>query len=67
MNKPRYPQVKVRLIGENGNAFSILGACNHALRKAGVSKEERNSFFRDARNGDYDHLLRVVQEWVTVL
>ena len=27
--------VKVRLVGENGNVFNLLGVCTRALKKAG--------------------------------
>jgi hypothetical protein len=30
----------VKLVGENGNAFAILGACKTAAKKAGWPKEK---------------------------
>lgn len=56
-NKP-----KVQLIGEDGNAFMILGACRKAARKAGWNPEQIADFDKKAKAGDYDTLLRVVQE-----
>ncbi len=52
----------VELVGEDGNAFSILGRCSRAARRAGWSKEEIEAFHTEAMEGDYDHLLRTVME-----
>jgi len=30
---PRYPDIHVELIGHDGNAYSIMGACLHQMRK----------------------------------
>ncbi len=63
---PRYPQVKVRLIGRDGNAFAILGRVLHAMRRAkpAVPEAEIARFLNQATKGDYDHLLQTVLEWV---
>ena len=58
-------RIKVKLIGEDGNAFFILGTVRKALRDAGL-KEEANEFMEKATSGDYDHLLAVVMEYVDV-
>lgn len=50
----KYPNVYVKLVGEDGNA----------LKKAGVSKEEISKFQKEAMSSDYNHLLNVVQDWV---
>ena len=60
----KYPNVSVKLVGEDGNAFSILGRVSSALRNAGASKEERDLFQKEATSGDYSHLLGVVMDWV---
>ncbi len=60
----KYPDVRVKMVGEDGNAFSIIGRVSKALRKAGVSKEERDAFQTEATAGNYDHLLRTVMKWV---
>jgi hypothetical protein len=53
----KYPNVKVRLVGEDGNAFAILGRVKNAMRKARVPKEEIDAFMAEATAGDYDGLL----------
>jgi hypothetical protein len=62
----KFPEVEVELVGHDGNAFSILGSVNRALQRAGVSKEERDAFAKEATSGDYDHLLQTCMAWVTV-
>lgn len=64
MDKPKYPDVSVPLVGEDGNAFMILGRVTRALKSAGVGQAERDEFFNEATSGDYDHLLRTVVAWV---
>jgi hypothetical protein len=61
----KYPEVKVKLVGEDGNAFAILGRVSAALKKAGVEKSERDAYFVEATAGDYDHLLRTTMAWVS--
>ena len=53
------------LIGQDGNAFSILGKARRALRLAGRG-DEWAAFMSEATRGDYDHLLAVVMEWFEV-
>ena len=64
--EPKYPNIKVKLVGNNGNAFYIMGQVRDALRKNKVSKEEIDRFFEEASSGDYDHLLQTCMDWVTV-
>jgi len=64
--EPRHPEITVKLIGENGNAFAIIGKVTGALKRAGIAPATINEFTADATSGDYDHLLGVVQEWVEV-
>lgn len=66
MSDVKYPNIKVKLVGEDGNAFAILGRVNKALRKGGVPKEERDVFMKEAMGGDYDNLLATAMKWVEV-
>ena len=61
----KYPDVQIRLVGEDGNAFSILARAAYAMRKAGVSKEEISEYNTEATSGDYDNLLRTTMSWVS--
>lgn len=62
----KYPEVIVKLLGGDGNAFSVLGKVRRALRDGGVANTEIEEFSKEATSGDYDHLLRTVMQWVTV-
>jgi len=64
-SKVRYPNISVKLVGQDGNAFAILGRVGEALKRGGVSKEERDLFFKQATVGDYNHLLVTCMEWVS--
>ena len=55
----------VKLIGESGNAFSVLGRVTKALKRAGM-KTESDAFLKEAVTGDYDHLLRTAMKYVEV-
>ncbi len=60
---PYYPDVRVKLVGENGNAFNLLGICRRAAEAAGVPADEIKAFANDATSGDYNHFLGVCQRW----
>jgi len=64
MPEPRYPEIRVKLTGKDGNAFAILGRVQRALRNAGVDRVEVKQFMMDATAGDYNHLLQVCLAWV---
>ena len=61
---PKYPHVRVRLVGEDGNAFAILGRTKRALQNAGASAEDVAAFIGEATAGTYDELLATVLRWV---
>lgn len=63
---PKYPDITVQLTGKDGNAFYILGICLRAMRRAGLSQEERDDFQAEATSGNYDHLLATCMEWFNV-
>ena len=44
MSSPKYPEITVSLVGENGNAFYILGKCLSAMRRANISKKNKMNF-----------------------
>lgn len=57
--------IKVKLIGEDGNAFAILGRVKEALLRGGRA-DLIESFIAEATSGDYNHLLCTVMEYVEV-
>lgn len=62
----KYPQVKVKLVGEDGNAFAILGRVSKAMKKAKLTQEQVDEFTKEATNGSYDQLLGTVTKYVDV-
>jgi hypothetical protein len=57
-------KAKVRLAGEDGNAWAIMGRVARGLRKAGNPPEVIDEYQRLATSGDYDNLLRVSMDHV---
>jgi len=51
----------VKLFGQDGNVV-ILGLCQQAARRASWSPDKIDTFMDKAQSGDYDNLLRVVQD-----
>ncbi len=62
----KYPDITVKLIGQDGNAFNILGICRRAMKRANLSESEIEAFTAEATSGDYNHLLAVCCEWFNV-
>ena len=54
--EPLAKGVHVRLVGEDGNAFAILGRVRQALRRGGRG-DLVEPFTKEATSGDYTHLL----------
>ena len=56
----------VKLIGQDGNAFSIMGRVKKALLQAGADKEYIDKYLKESTVGDYSYLLAVSMEYVNV-
>lgn len=59
--------LKVKLVGNDGNAFSILGMVQREMRKARVDQDIINQYMSEAMSGDYNHLLATTMKYVEVL
>lgn len=64
--RPKYPDVHVKLVGEDGNAFTVLSRVREALRRAGLPREEVKAYLAEAISGDYNNLLATTIRWVEV-
>ena len=62
----KYPHLSIELVGQDGNAFSILGRLQGVLRSGGVPKDEIAAVMAEAQSGDYNHLLVTVMNTVEV-
>lgn len=62
----KYPDIKVKLVGNDGNAWNIMAQVCKALRDNGIPNAKIDEYTKEAMEGDYDHLLRVTMKWVEV-
>jgi len=70
----KYPSIKVKLVGNDGNAFAVMGRVREALksglRKLGKTSQEIANevalYTKEATSGDYDNLLATSVRWVSV-
>ena len=62
-NIPKYPHLRLALIGEDGNAFAILGRARRLMLLHKCSEVQIESFFKEAQSGDYDHLLQTCMRY----
>jgi len=53
---------KLRMVGEDGNAFAILGRAHRAARKAGMPDDQWKAIQAEATAGDYDNLLATMMK-----
>ena len=66
MSDIKYPNITVKLIGMDGNAFYILGVCTREMRRHNLPKSEIDAFMAEATSGNYDNLLCTVMNWFNV-
>lgn len=59
--------VKVKLLGRNGNAFAIMGAVKQAMKRMDVDKAIIDEYLEEAMSGDYDNLLVTTMKYVEVV
>jgi hypothetical protein len=57
---------RVKLIGNDGNAFSIMGACRKAGQRAGYTPEQIEQYLKESKSGDYDNVLCTAMKWFDV-
>ena len=46
-----------KLVGIDGNVFSVMGATSKLLRRAGASPDFVKAYQAEATSGDYDHAI----------
>ncbi len=57
--------IKLTLVGEDGNAFAILGRARAALRRA-RRMDLWDAFHKEATSGDYNNLLATCMRYFDV-
>jgi len=66
MSEVKYPNVKVKLVGHDGNAFAILDRVRKAMRKAGCTSDQIKEFVDEATNSDYSNVLATCTKYFEV-
>jgi hypothetical protein len=57
-NKP-----KVKLVGENGNVFNLMGLCSRALKNAGQQEKATEMCEKITKSGSYNEALAIMMEY----
>ena len=60
-----HEKIYLNLVGQDGNAFNVLGQLRAAAKRAGWDKSEIDSVVKRATAGDYDNLLATILEYCT--
>jgi len=60
------PRPRVKLVGRDGNAFTIMAAVAAALRMAGASEQAIRQYREESMSGDYSHLLATAMKYCEV-
>lgn len=61
MKKTVNKTVDLNLVGVNGNAFMIMGIFKRQAKQEGWSKQEIDLVIKEAKSGDYNHLLATIE------
>ena len=64
--KIKIDKPKVKLIGENGNAFSIISKVKSALQKGNWEREKIDKVMLEMVCCDYDKLLQTAMKYCNV-
>lgn len=64
----KYPNIKVKLTGQDGNAFNLIGLVRKALAKNKIDSQEITNFTNDCKLSEsYDDLLIKLMTYVEVI
>ena len=55
---------KYSLVGIDGNAYSIMGYVQHAMREQNFSKQQIKEYSDEAMSGDYNNLLSISNDYI---
>jgi hypothetical protein len=64
--EPKYPEVTVKLVGQKGNVYNLIGLCRRAMLKAGLPPDKWHEFRQEACSKNYDHAIGTMMAWFTV-
>jgi hypothetical protein len=63
---PSITGVRVKLTGNDGNAFMVLGRVKNAMKHAGIARSIIDAYVAEATKGDYNDLLAATMRYVEV-
>ena len=63
---PKYPRVKVQVVGGYGGFYPTVAVVQAAMRRAGLPLQELSNFCAEAAEAQEDNLLRTCLRWVDV-
>lgn len=63
----RIPLPKLKLVGEDGSAYAIMGRVREALRKKKVPREVELRFVAEATSGDYNNVIATAMRYAEVM
>jgi hypothetical protein len=66
LQMPEIKKPKLKLVGQDGNAFAIIGMARKVAQKAGWTQEQIEEYTSEATSGDYNHLLRTTMDFFDV-
>jgi hypothetical protein len=55
-------KVRMSLVGQDGNAFFLMGAFQREARMQGWTSEEIEKVIHECKSGDYNHLLSTLMD-----
>lgn len=65
---PMYPDVEVELLGQDGNAFNIIGLCKQAFRRSDHwDIQQWKHIQAEMMSGDYDNLLQTAMCYFEII
>ena len=56
-------KIKLKLVGLDGNAFSLLGSFSKQAKRENWTSEEISFVLEKAQSGNYDNLLNVLSSY----
>ena len=60
-------KIEVKLIGEDGNIFNLLGIASRALKRNGQRDEAEDMSERVFKSNSYDVALMIISDYVEIV
>ncbi len=65
-NETKFPEVIVKLVGQDGNVFNLIGLTSKALKRADYIDEAKEFANTAMESSSYDEVLQLIMSYVTV-